>query len=50
MLFVGFEQATYTFSESQETNPQLCVTISGAADSVRAVVKITTTPETAQGI
>ena len=49
MLFIGFEQAAYTFSESQATTPQLCVTISGASDGVRAVVQITTSPETAQG-
>lgn len=50
MLFIGFEQAAYTFSESrEETIPQLCITISGASEGVRAVVQITTSPETAQG-
>ena len=49
MLFIGFEQVAYTFSESQATTPQLCVTISGTSDGVRAVVQITTSPEIAQG-
>lgn len=51
MLYIGFEQAMYTFSESgAETNPQVCVTVSGESTGVTAVVEVTINPITAQGM
>ncbi len=51
VLTVGFEQSAYTFYESrQDTTPQICVSVSTESPSIDAVLEVTITPDTAQGI
>ena len=52
MISIGFENTAYTFSESgNESNPQVCVTVSEASGGVTVVVAVTFNQNTsAQGM
>lgn len=51
MIYVGFEQTAYTFSESElEASNEVCVVVSEASPGVSAVVEVTLRQDTALGM
>ena len=50
VLYIGFQQASYTFSESEQSSPQICVIVNGTTLGVTAVVEVTINGNSAQGM